>query len=223
MTDLHTHILPGMDDGAKNVEQSLQMLRAEQEQGVNTVLLTPHFYRISEDVGSFLERRQQSWQVLQSALPEEHPQLLLGAEVAWYQTILREKRLHELCLEGTNCILLELPYAPWPSMVIDHLYEFSAVTGLTPILAHIDRYLPLQKKAVIEQLLSIGLPMQMNAQALLHPLRRGRASRMLKHGKWYLGSDCHDMDGRKPCLGAAADYLKKRLPDDQLQMMLSWP
>ena len=223
MTDLHTHILPGMDDGAQTVEQSLQMLRAEQEQGVETVLLTPHFYRTSENVDMFLERRQQAWQILQAALPEKHPKLLLGAEVAWYQTILQEKRLHELCLEGTNCILLELPYAPWPSMVMDHLYEFSVVTGITPILAHVDRYLPLQNKAVIEQLFSIGLPMQINAPALLHPLRRGKAVRMLKQGKWYIGSDCHDMNQRKPCLSAAVEVLKKRIPEERLQTMLYWP
>ncbi len=223
MTDLHTHILPGMDDGAQSIEQSMQMLRAEQAQGVDTVVLTPHFYRASETVDAFLERRQQAWQTLQKALPQEHPRLLLGAEVTWYQTILKEKQLHKLCLEGTDCILLELPYAPWPSMVIDHLYEFAAVTGLTPILAHVDRYLPLQEKALIEQVMSIGLPMQMNAQTLLRPLRRGKALRVLRKGKWYLGSDCHDMEKRSPCLSAAVAYLSRHLPKEDLEQLSRWP
>jgi len=58
LTDLHTHILPGMDDGARNVAMSLAMLEAERAQGVDTVVLTPHFYREREDAERFLQRRE---------------------------------------------------------------------------------------------------------------------------------------------------------------------
>ena len=54
MTDAHTHILPAMDDGAKDLGTSLAMLRASREQGVDTVVLTPHYYPQKESVESFL-------------------------------------------------------------------------------------------------------------------------------------------------------------------------
>ena len=80
MTDLHTHILPGMDDGAKTVEQSLQMLQMQLEQCVDTVVLTPHFYRERETVEEFLSRRGKAMAQLTAALPANAPQLLLGAD-----------------------------------------------------------------------------------------------------------------------------------------------
>ena len=89
MTDLHTHILPGMDDGAPDVETSLAMLREEARQGVDTVVLTPHFYRDRERPEHFLARRARAADRLNSAiqaLPGEErramPRLILGAEVA---------------------------------------------------------------------------------------------------------------------------------------------
>ena len=60
MTDLHTHILPGMDDGAVTVEDSLAMLELQRSQGVDTVVLTPHFYSNREGISRFLLRRGQA-------------------------------------------------------------------------------------------------------------------------------------------------------------------
>ena len=74
MTDLHTHILPGMDDGAESVEMSLDMLRMERDQGVDAVVLTPHFYRDRERPEHFQKRRWAAAEALRNALlalPEE--------------------------------------------------------------------------------------------------------------------------------------------------------
>ena len=82
MTDLHTHILPGMDDGAESVEMSLDMLRMERDQGVDAVVLTPHFYRDRERPEHFLNRRRAAGEALRDALmalPEEETRTLLDA------------------------------------------------------------------------------------------------------------------------------------------------
>ena len=79
MTDLHTHILPGMDDGARTVKESLKMLRMERSQGVDTVVLTPHFYRDYETPEHFLQRREESVRVLETVigrLPESEQKKL---------------------------------------------------------------------------------------------------------------------------------------------------
>ena len=85
MTDLHTHILPGMDDGSPNTETSIAMLRAERDQGISTVVLTSHFYRSHERPSSFLKRRAAAMDQLQQAieqLPQKErdslPRLVLG-------------------------------------------------------------------------------------------------------------------------------------------------
>lgn len=218
MTDLHTHILPQMDDGARDLTESLAMLALEDRQKVDTVVLTPHFYRDMETVEAFLQRRQQALERLLAAAPEEGPRLLPGAEVAWYPSILEEGALDKLCLADTNCILLELPSGSWNSRLLDQLYQFAGHSGLTPILAHVERFLPMQQRSQVEELLSMELPMQMDASALLKPLRRRKALALLKRGKWFLGSDCHNMDTRPPCMGEAAAYL--RLP--QAEQILSW-
>ena len=145
MTDLHTHILPAMDDGAADPAESLELLRLEREQGVDRVVLTPHFYREREGAARFLERRERAFEaLLRAGAPADGPELLLGAEVAWFPSLTAEDRLEELCLAGTTQLLLELPFEPWSAMLLDRVYGFALSTGLTPVFAHVERYLPLE-------------------------------------------------------------------------------
>ena len=182
MTDLHTHILPGMDDGSRSVRESLKLLAMERRQGVTAVVLTSHFYRWREDADAFLKRRQRSYEALTAALPAGTPSLFLGAEVAWFPTLAEYEPLERLCLAGSGYFLLELPFERWSSRLLDQIYDLTCVTGLTPILAHVERYLPLQPRSQMDELLSMGLPMQMNADSLLPALRRGKCLRLLRRG-----------------------------------------
>lgn len=222
MTDLHTHILPLMDDGARSLEESLAMLEMERSHGVDTVILTPHFYRQRETVEDFLQRRQQSLDMLLPALTEDSPKLMVGAEVAWFSSLAEEPQLHKLCIGDTKYILLELPYATWSKYLLDQVYQFANNSGLIPILAHVERYLPLQKREQVGALLDMGLPMQMSADAFANPFSRHKMLDMLKWGQWYIGTDCHNIDKRKPNMDIAAKALQKRLPGPVAQGMLTW-
>ncbi len=222
MTDLHTHILPEMDDGSASVAESLTLLQMEWDQGVRTVALTPHFYRWRESAETFLARRQQSFDRLRAALPSEAPSLLLGAEVAWFPTLASYEPLEKLCLGGSGCFLLELPLSPWPAKLPDQIYDLTCATGLTPILAHVERYLPTQRREQLEELTSMGLPMQMNADSLLRPFRRGKCLKLLSHGQWFLGSDCHNTAARPPRLAKAVRFLSGKWSDAQIRALTSW-
>ncbi len=213
MIDLHTHILPGMDDGAKDVATSLAMLRMEKEQGVDAVALTPHFYRGKERIGDFLRRRADSLNILKSNIdsPEEFPRLIAGAEVAWASGLEDLPELRDLCYENTEFLLIELPFTPWNDEMFRQLYNFMIRTGLTPVIAHIERYFFCQKKAQIKELLEIGLPLQISAEPLLSPLNRGKALRILKENDAFLISDCHDCTNRPPNLGKGMEVLNKKL------------
>lgn len=219
MTDLHTHILPGMDDGAKTVEMSLEMLRMERDQGVDTVVLTPHFYRDRERPEWFLARRREAEEKLLEALmalPEEErrtmPRLTLGAEVAWVPNLADWPELPKLCLGQGKHLLLELPMIPWNEQMFRQLYDLMGRTGVTPVIAHIERYIKMQKPEHIAEALSLGVPVQVSSEPLLHPLSRGGVLKLLrKRQAEFIASDCHNTTSRPPNLGPAMEIVKKKL------------
>lgn len=219
MTDLHTHILPGVDDGAKSVDESLQMLRMERRQGINTVVLTPHFYRDRETPERFLMRRQAAVQVLKDAvmnLPEtsqgELPKLYLGAEVAWWPDLDEWEELPQLCIGKTRNLLLELPFSPWNDRMFNLLYDLMGKTGITPVIAHLDRYLKFQRPEHIREVLDLGVPVQVSGDVLLNTFRRGAAMKLLRnYDAHFIASDCHGVEHRKPNVAEAMEIVRKKL------------
>ena len=219
MTDLHTHILPRMDDGARNVETSLDMLRFEWLQNVKTVALTPHFYRDMDRPSQFLRHRAEAFETLRQAIGgltplERHtlPRMILGAEVSWMSGMAEWSELEELCYEGTNYLLLEPPFHAWEDGFISDLYDLISRRNIVPVIAHIDRYLSSQKPEMLEQLFSLGLPTQISAEPFLHLTTRGRVLRCIESGRAkLLISDCHDMIRRPPNLGDAMAVIRKKL------------
>jgi len=218
MVDLHTHILPGVDDGAQDVRMSLQMLRLQKENGVSSVVCTPHFYGEEECAERFLKRREEGWQVLQEAvaqLPEEErkalPALYLGAEVAWMPELVSFGKLSDLSIANTEYFLLELPMGPWNNRMIDQLYYLLGSCGMTPVIAHYDRYMHFQKQAHLEEILDMSLPIQLSASCLLDPAMKRDASKLIRHRQVHIiASDCHDCNDRAPNLGAAMKIVEKK-------------
>ena len=226
MTDLHTHILPGVDDGAKTVKDSLTMLRAQYEQGVDTVVLTPHFYPDREDCASFLRRRKAAWEhLLQTicALPQQEqlrlPRIVLGAEVAYVPGLQMIDHLAALCIGNTKNMLLELPFYLWDQSFVHQLYDFLGRAGVTPVLAHIDRYFAIQKKKTMEEVLDLGLPVQVGTETVNRPC--SVAIKLLKQGKaHFLASDCHDMNFRAPNLRQAMLVAQKKLGQERCEELI---
>lgn len=217
MIDIHTHILPGIDDGAKDTEMSLQMLRMQREQGVDAVVLTPHCYRKKELPVRFLERRQAAFESLQAAIretDEEFPQLILGAEVAWVPGLSDWEELRQLCIGKSTYMLLELPFHPWNDRMIDQLYELMG-RGVTPVFAHLERYVKDQRKEYVREILSMGVPVQVSCEPLLHMFERGTVVKMLKKGQaGILASDCHNLKERPPNLAQGMAAVQKLLGMD---------
>lgn len=221
MTDLHTHILPGMDDGSQDIAESLSLLRMELSQGVDTVILTPHFYRWQEPAQAFLQRRRLAFDRLRPSLPPEAPYLLLGAEVAWFPTLAEEPELERLRLGDSRYFLLELPFERWNARLLDQIYDLTCATGLTPVLAHVERYLG-QDKSQLAELIAMGLPMQMNADSLLSWWSRRGCVKLLKQGRWHLASDCHNTGKRPPRLGEAVPILHQKLGPERTARLTDW-
>ncbi len=214
MIDVHTHILPQMDDGSKSAEQSVQMLNAMQAQGVRLLAATPHFDMRKENIDEFLARRSEAIKRLNAARTEDDPKIIPGAEVLYCGVSLsRMEKVEKLCIGDGNYMLVETLTMQWDDFFEDCLYQLLAEQNITPIVAHIDRYLPYRKnRAILHRLKNRGVLMQVNAGFFLRRLSRGRALRLLKNGMIHvIGSDCHDTVRRPPNLGVAGAVIEKHL------------
>lgn len=220
MIDWHSHILPGMDDGSRDVDESLALLAMQKEQGISTVIATPHFYANNESVSSFLRRRRESYERLSATLPEGLPNIRLGAEISYYEGISRLEGLEDLRIEGTRLLLMEMPMACWSEYSIRELSELSARSGIQLVLAHVERYMSLQKPGTVERLLDCGIINQVNASFFVAFSSRRKAISLIKRGIVHLvGSDCHSIKFRPPHIGEAYSRISKKLGTDFLSQM----
>ena len=199
MIDFHTHILPCMDDGSQSVSESISMLQTLARQGIDTVVLSPHFYAQENSPAAFLERRERAWQQLQPQLSPELPQVRLGAEVQYFEGICAVEDIQKLRIAGTDYLLLEMPFSRWTQRMVGDILTLNDRTDTTVVLAHVERYLAMQPKAVWNQLHTCGVLTQVNVSFFKKWKTRHTAMSMLTKGKIHLlGSDCHNMTTRQP-------------------------
>lgn len=220
MIDWHTHMLPKMDDGSRDAAESISLLKMLSQQGVDTVVATPHFLANDESVDVFLKRRKNAFDQLQTQLPEDAPKIVLGAEVKYYQGIGRMSELEKLCIEGSKLLLLEMSMSRWTEYTVRELVELSGSRDVTLLLAHVERYWKLQSNDTWERLYDSGILMQVNASFFTGIGTRRRALQMLKDGAvQFIGSDCHNVTSRPPNIGKAFEIIEKKLGDDFLNQM----
>lgn len=212
--DWHSHILPGIDDGSQSVEESLSLLEMEAAQGINRVIATPHFYAHHDRPERFLENRQEAADRLRRAMGNRVglPDIRLGAEVYFFRGMSHADILPHLAIQGTRYILVEMPQPPWPEDLYRELEEIVAYHGLTPIIAHIDRYIePFHTYGIPRHLEQLPVLVQANASFFLHSRTKGMALKMVQKGQIHLlGSDCHNLTTRPPRLGEAVGVIARK-------------
>lgn len=220
LIDFHSHILPGIDDGSGSLALSVEMLQAEAEQGVDHVVCTPHFYAKHDKPEAFLQRRARAAEVLRDALCRQGglPGITVGAEVYYFRGMANSELLPQLTIGQSPYIMVEMPQGPWQESAFEELLQIRRNWGLTPIIAHIDRYIrPLRTYGIPERLAKLPVLVQANAEFFQDRRTKAMAIRMLKDGKIHLlGSDCHNMGSRKPNLGEAAAVIESRLGREAL-------
>ena len=168
MTDLHCHILPGIDDGAKDVSVSLELLRKEYEDGVRNIAFTSHFNSERTTVEAFLEKRAAAYARLTEALKEEPMdfRFKLGSEV-YFSPKLCELDAKALCMGDTAYMLMEFPTTHKPHFIKQTLYALQE-QGILPLIAHIERYpYVLDDPTLLYEWVAAGAYAQINAGALL--------------------------------------------------------
>ena len=220
ITDFHSHVLPGIDDGSANVEMSIAMLKAAAEQGVDHVIATPHFYAQYNTPERFLEKRKRAEEALREEMQKHTglPELSVGAEVLFFKGISDCDALKLLTIAEKDCILLEMVESPWGDYAYQEIRQIREKQGLTPIIAHVDRYIgPWRDHGIPARLQQLPVVVQANAEFFLHRATASMAMRMLKRGQiQLLGSDCHNMKSRKPNLGGALALIQRKLGKDAI-------
>ena len=215
VTDFHSHVLPGIDDGSASINESIAMLKMEAEQGIRRVVATPHFYAHHDSPERFLRRRDDAEERLRADMARHPglPELEIGAEVYFFRGISDSEFLPELTFRGRSCIMLEMPQPPWSDSVYRELAGICYDRGITPIIAHVDRYISrFRTYGIPEKLAELPVLVQANASFFLHSSTRNMALKLLREDRiQLLGSDCHNLSERSPQLGPALEIIGQRL------------
>ena len=216
MIDIHSHILPGIDDGAQNVEKSLALLREMKNQGITKVVATPHFYYQEQSAEKFLENRQRAYENLMSAIDESEglPTVYLGAEV-YFSPSLFELDMSDFCINGSDYFLFELPYQDLTQNVMNQIYGFINHSRKIPIFAHLERFLRFTSPEKLYELTEYGALGQINCTSLLRRDSKRAAFKLIKNGRIQLiGTDAHNLDHRPPVMTEAKAILDKKFGKD---------
>jgi len=231
MIDFHTHILPGIDDGSRDIDMTERMLLMEKEQGVSHIYATPHFYAHRRSVQQFLERRQGALDKVNKLLEkrDDLPKITVGAEVYYFQGMGRAEHLPELCIEGTDILLLEMPFDQWTRDNLRDVTDIINRRNLRIVLAHIERYEQFQHhKEVWNEIINMPLTIQMNAGSFTAGLTSGMHKRhtakfcfniLKEYDNCIIGTDCHNLTDRPPDLATARKTIAKKAGPARLDLM----
>lgn len=216
--DIHTHLAYELDDGAKSIDQSINMLRLAYEQGVQNFIATPHMsFRMKEyDVK---EIRERTGRLLERARREISNQINIevGQEVLFskssYEKI-KAGKVQGLC--GSKYLLLEFNlYDTW-NIIYENTKRVLAC-GYIPVIAHVERYIFAHGSGKAEELLNLGALLQINLSSIVAgpwDFRQSFSRRLLMEKKVsFLGSDMHHDTYRKPAYEKALSWLENNLDE----------
>lgn len=203
LVETHCHIMPGVDDGAPDIETSLAMIEKLQRQGAKKIILTPHYYSDNISLDDFLRRRDKAFNELLRELPNGSPTLIPAAEVYISRYLFNNPNIDELKIAGSNYILIEHPFSSsFSENTYDRLMNMYCDYGAKPILAHIERYPALMDDPYkLEDYINMGCLTQVNISSFVdsHRSVKKKLIKLLNTGHIHLiGSDCHNLSSRAP-------------------------
>ena len=226
MIDIHCHIVP-VDDGAKNIQEAIEMARLAEEDGITKIINTSHYnpefeYIKGKQLIDEIER-------FNKILKQENVniEVLAGNEIYYNQSILNnlDNNLDFFTLANSKYVLIEFSPAEFPKNILDIVYEFR-IRGYKVILAHIERYQEIQKdkQNLIAQISNEeGVYIQVNASSVLKKGPSGASEvceKLIKNNQVHLiATDAHGYLTRKPQLKQAYEYIKQNYGHQNAQIL----
>lgn len=226
--DFHSHILPGIDDGAQSVQDSLKMLDmmgSSFKDGTHYVVATPHFKarEITDDIiDSYIEERNDAFNVLKTEMPDKSNQIILGSEVALSRDLTECDNVGKLVMGKSDIIMLEMPFLPYKPWMYDVVANIRYTHKLVPMIAHFERYISIYRRDDYAELFEFpDAIFQFNASSLKVRKLRKLIFAALESGiPLVMGSDCHDIKSRVPDYANGLKILEKKLPEDAFHYFL---
>lgn len=224
--DIHTHILPGVDDGAQEVETALEMVRLAYESGTRVLFLTPHYRgKFKANTPEYLH---DSFKAFEQAVRERFPEmrLVLGHEIH-YQTDIPERLSvgRILTMDDSEYVLLEFRSNSLRTEIIRGVVDV-ARSGYTPIIAHAERYEAFRKDfSLVHEVLSRGALIQLNADSVMGThgffVKRFCSKILKRENAHFIASDAHDTTMRVPVLEKCFAYVKGKYGEDYALRLFS--
>lgn len=217
--DMHCHILPGVDDGSEDMEQSLSMLNIAYDEGIRVIIATPHYH-----IGKVKVRKEQlETKVLElaSIIADKYPGLKIypGQEIYYYSEAIDSlKQGKASTMAGSQYILLEYSMSVSLDEIRDSIYE-SITEGYRPIIAHAERYMCLvDKPDRVNGLIEDGACIQLNAGSILgktgHKVKKFTLYLLKNRMVHFVSTDAHSDRTRAPRLKEAAKFVSKKFGED---------
>jgi len=222
--DIHCHIISDVDDGARTNDESKAMLELAYDEGVRTIIATPHFRK-----GMFecsIEKIEKQYRAVKEIAQGigDGMEVLLGceyyAEIDMVQNLKQEPRY---TLAGTSFVLIEFS-GDTEFSYMRALVQELVCGGYKPILAHIERYECLYKRFYASELVNLGAQIQLNADSIVG--ENGRkvkkfCKKIIKDNLLgFIGTDGHDTKMRCPSIAKCANYLEKKMGYDYAKKIL---
>lgn len=198
--DMHSHILPGVDDGCKTADDSLRLIRLHLENGVNNICLTPHFYTHYESIDDFLSRRQQAFEGLEKAVPE-NVSLCLGAEVYVTRYLFNNEDISSVCYGNSRYMLTEFSYSSsFNGESMNMLVKIKDNYGIIPVIPHIERYKNVfYNYGKLKELNDMGAIIQVNTSSLQGFRRKNHILKLIDKDLIHIiGTDAHSLEKGNP-------------------------
>ena len=220
MVDFHTHILPGIDDGSRNIEETITLLKEAEENGFDKIILTPHYlentYEENEEIRSFLLEK------VKQCVPQSKLELYLASEIyVTYNMIELLKEKQASTINKTRYVLFELPM----NRKISNLN--SVVYGLLenkyiPVIAHPERYKYVQEDPnMLIDLINLGVLFQANFGSLIgiYGNEAKKTVKLLLKSNMihFMGSDVHMANTIYPQMNRIMKELNKVISEDKIQ------
>jgi len=224
MIDLHCHILPGLDDGSPDLATSLEMARVALDDGIETIVATPHCF---VDAGPTPAQIRTATRQLQAALADHNLPLtvLPGAEVRAHPQLAEMVSRGQVMTiaDGGDYLLLEPPFIGIPNYLEQLCFELQ-IAGITPILAHPERAdLVRRQLEVCERLVERGCLIQVNAPSLRREygrtIARIAADLIRSDLAHIVASDAHNATYHSPVLSKVRRTVVQAAGDDAFHRM----
>ena len=218
--DFHSHILPGIDDGAKDIEESVKLLDDMAADGVDLVVATPHFYCMRTTVDKFLENRNKAYEKLRPHLKPEHPKIILGGEILYDHSLVGNDQLRRLTMQDTGFLLLEMPYDKIDEKIIRDVEAIVDEGQVKVLIAHIERYLSFTSYKSLCELMELDVLGQINAESLKHFGSRRNCFKLIKDGYVHvMGTDMHRIERHYASLGEGIAIVEKKFGRGMIEYM----